>query len=456
MTINLFENDVIEISKFKNFFKNEIDLSTLKEHLKDFWDKKSLFFDTDKYQKDQKILDFSNNNFVKVNNYIGFVTFGDISINILPKILKSNDEVNDNLIMNFHNNLFFWLSFSQNFNFPFYKSKISIDNINSPLDGIVELFVSYVNFTLSRKPLYQYVNRSDIGSTIKGKINFSSYIRSSLPKGQLQNIPYDLDSFEMDNLMNQVIKFTLKRIKNISKSDYILDLTNKVLYLLSNVTDLIILDNFFDKIHLSYLNREYILIRDLARMIISNKSFGSSNNLINGFSFLLPSEMVFEGFLTGVFKKYLTPEFKLYSQGLGNFTGDWYQQNQFLSKAIRLKEDLIIEKDNKRYVIDFKYKEINNHTIQSQTETFIDRNDINQVVNYSRINNSKINFLIYPLTHPYQLEETEISLNFKLNGDLVKIYIVKFPFFFLETKHSDKICKIILFMEKFKSQLSIN
>ena len=456
MTIILFENDVIEIEKFKSFFKNDLELLKFKENLEDYWDKKSLFFDAYEQGKTQKIIDFSNNNYVKVNNYIGFVSFGDFSINILPKILRFNYEINDQLIKIFHNNLFFWLSFSQNFNFPFYRSKINIDHITSPLEGIIELFVSYVNFTLCRKPLFQYVNRSDIGTTIKGKINFSDYLRSSFPNGQHQNIPYDLDSFELDNLMNQVIKFTLKKIKSITKSKFILDLTNKVLYLLSNVTDLIILDNYFDKIHISYLNREYILIKDLARMIISNNSIGSSNKLINGFSFLLPSEMVFEGFLTGVFRKYLTPEFKLYSQGIGNYTGDWYKQDQFLSKAIRLKEDLIIEKDNNRYVIDFKYKEITNLIKQSQTETSIDRNDINQIINYSRINNSKNNFLIYPESHPFEIRETEISLNIKLNGDLVKIYIAKFPFFFMEDKHSDKLNKIVSFMENFKSNLRTN
>ena len=281
MTIILFENDVIEIEKFKSFFKNDLELLKFKENLEDYWDKKSLFFDAYEQGKTQKIIDFSNNNYVKVNNYIGFVSFGDFSINILPKILRFNYEINDQLIKIFHNNLFFWLSFSQNFNFPFYRSKINIDHITSPLEGIIELFVSYVNFTLCRKPLFQYVNRSDIGTTIKGKINFSDYLRSSFPNGQHQNIPYDLDSFELDNLMNQVIKFTLKKIKSITKSKFILDLTNKVLYLLSNVTDLIILDNYFDKIHISYLNREYILIKDLARMIISNNSIGSSNKLIN-------------------------------------------------------------------------------------------------------------------------------------------------------------------------------
>lgn len=440
MTINLVENQYIAKKEFISFFKDIAQFNRFKEFLNKNWTLRSIFYNDNIDSANQSYFDFSFEEKIKVNSYIGMIVFENVKVTIFPKLLKQDASIIDTSLL--VNNLFYWLSYCENLNFPFFSSKIGNKQNFDLYDYLVTIYINILNKLVNKQPFFMYEEIYDISSSVKGKIDFKNYFLTSFSKGLNHKIPHQYSSFEFDNLFNQAIKFILLKLSKLSKKQMIINNIRSLLYRFSNVSNRTIIENDFEKITINRINKEYLLIKDLTKMFFINRTIDLKDELYSGFLFLLPSEKIFEGFISGVIKAHFSNRYKIYLQGNKNFTGRWFLNNKLIREGMRVKEDIIIEDNSQKYILDVKYKYIDSLSNININEIDLSHNDINQIINYSLINNANIGFLIYPDSINGNSNGDEAQLFLKHINSNINIYIIKLPFLFRELTIEEKGIKI--------------
>ena len=148
-------------------------------------------------------------------SYVGIIQIGRTRIEILPKLCDpdrscSLQEHDPTIIRNTRKNLFSMLSFSGLV--PVYKGEISTyDETKDFFEFWISLFLKDLEKALIAQLNREYVSREDELSFIRGKIDFNKEFRK-LPS-ERNRFSCIYDDFSPDNILNQIIKAALKKIR---------------------------------------------------------------------------------------------------------------------------------------------------------------------------------------------------------------------------------------------------
>jgi 5-methylcytosine-specific restriction enzyme subunit McrC len=238
-------------------------------------------------------------NCIKANNYIGTIKFGENTVQILPKIFQHNpDKISeDQLLILVNSNLLWWLSKASKIKFP--KSFTGWDSQSYNLiDIFIHLFASLTKDDLIYNKHQSYITQEESIQTLRGRIDFSKYAVNYYT-GNAHVLPCIYDSLELDNLYNQIVKFTSKLLLHNTENPEIKKLLQEIIWVLDDVSDQFITCNDCDKVVVSPLNQNMKIILDYCRMFLSGMSVKTENDELEIFSFLIPTESLFQDFVFG-------------------------------------------------------------------------------------------------------------------------------------------------------------
>ncbi len=334
---------------------------------------------------------------VKARNYVGIITVGKTTIQILPKLYRKDWEDEDQKsydkkVEEATRNLLFMLSFTKRLKLK--EAGLSrLKKERSDLyESIVYLFAKNLLETLKRNYRRDYERRTEDLRFVKGKVVLSRQIRKPVH----DRIHCSYFELSEDNMINRILKYTCHLLSSRVKSRENWLLLQNILSIFDGVTLVPVRILDFEKIRFNRLNEDYEPFINLSRLFLENMSLELQSSQFRTFSLLFDMNVLFEEFIGEFLRKHR-----------GDILGDTEFSNCQIhlqtkrrwlierpKHSFRLIPDIIFTEDGKniKLIIDTKYK-----ILDSCKPYFgVSQDDIYQVFAYSKkFKCSKI-VLLYP------------------------------------------------------------
>jgi len=355
---------------------------------------------------------------IKSNKYVGVIHYGELEINLLPKIFfDSNRSYHANEINQIQNHILWWLSYCKKIKFPNYQASLGSAKSNF-FEVLINLFSKYTRELLSHSIYQQYEEVNQELSFIKGRLNTNAYINQNLSTGNWHKLNCTYDAFVLDNQFNRIIKFVANLLLNATSSQDNKKNLREILFILDEVTDQRATAEQCAKIKFNPMFGAFEIVRDYCHLFLANCISFNYKNDLKLFAFLLPMEYVFEDFIFGFIEKEL-PFVKVKAQRSDTYLDE--------SKIFNLKPDLFIETANKALIADAKYKIV--YSDEKDLKKGVAQSDLYQMLAYAvRFEIDQI-MLFYPTTIKHESENsTEFIIKDALaNHQEIKINVFQLP-----------------------------
>lgn len=439
MILNKYEESQIPNSKLPPLWQSQESLLALEEFLQQNWEQRSVFYEDGVIESKQQFLNFIGHAGIRTKNYIGTIAFNGEQLNIYPKMFKysKDDSETDNLTQkHLMHNLVNWLDYCNKTAYPFINIATDFDDSENLKELFISLYIGYVRSSIERGIYHQYIEETESISTIKGKFDFKDYFCIKVPNGQSNKFKCTYSTFEHDNIVNQIIKFTCKQlyhmttVKNQRKLQHIL-------VKLNGVSDVLCTPSDCDNIRLSKMHSQYKIILSMSKMFLLNKTSNYSMDNNESFCFLFPTELLFEGFIGGYIQEIVKQhggKAKLQQSDM-HLIEDIEYAGQSLGAAFTMRHDILVEINGKSFILDTKYKQVSRFEgdtdeIRRVVTEEPKQTDIYQICEYARKRDISNVYLLYPM---YRFEEDEpyfpVGKSIGASGQ-INIHFIRLPFIF--------------------------
>jgi len=382
----------------------------LKNYLDEVWQTRPLFLldDDDEEEirrKEQRFFKLSPGN-IKPRNYVGFVQYGDVRINVYPRVFynhSANVEQNPSVAIN---HVLKWLSYGGRIHFPFSELDRSLTNQEDWLEALIFLFSNYTLDVLSTSPYFAYQEVTEEMAFVRGRIATQEYIHHNLVKGRHHLIHCTYEPFVYDNRFNRIVKHTCRVLQSITLNNVNRNLLDDILFLLDEVTDVYSTAADCAKVAVNRLYPEVGIITNMCAAFLSNQAYtdGVMNN--QSLCILLPMEVIYEQYVAGFIQKHF-PKLKAIPQASGEYvalTGE-----SFAKKVFRMKHDILLPG---KMIIDTKYKF---RYSSEDSKGFVSQDDVYQMVTYCYKRHMQNGLLLYPM-HFHSRANNELH-QFKIEAE---------------------------------------
>jgi len=342
--------------------------------------------------------------FAKVGKYTGVIKYENVTVQVLPKIFESPHYCKEETIVASNAHLLWWLSFSNKIHVPKSSSTWDLFELNLP-DILIFFFASLARDELIFNKHQTYVEQEESLLTIRGRINFNRYaINYYLANPHI--VPCLFSSLEINNLFNQIVKFTSKKLFHHTENPDIKKLLSEIMWILDDVEDIFLSEADCDKVKIPPLNVNMKIIIDYCRLFLSGLTIKTSEDNLEIFAFLLPMEKLFEDFIYGFIKEKF--EFRenvltVSSKGYyGNEFEKWLateKTNEKLKNVFAIMPDIYIKRTNGDLILDTKYKKIYTREEAGESErrkSGASIDDVYQMIAYAIKYNINNIHLLYP------------------------------------------------------------
>lgn len=439
MILHRYEESPIPNPKLPTGWQSQSALLELEEFLQRNWEQRAVFYEDGEINSKQQFLGFLGQGGIRTKNYIGTIVFNGEQLNIYPKMFKMDkyDSDTDGLSQkHLMNNLVKWLEYCNRTAYPFINISTDLNDAEDLKELFITLYIGYVRAALERGLYYQYIEETEDISSIKGKFDVKDYFTRKIPNGQADKFSCNYSTFEFDNLVNRVIKYTCKQIFNMTSGKNQKAIRN-ILIKLNDVSDVTCQPGDCDRVRMSKMHSQYRVILSMSKMFLLNKTSGYSMDKSESFCFLFPTELLFEGFVGGYMQEVVRQyggRVKL-QQSEMHLIEDIEYAGQSLGAAFTMRHDILVEVNGKTFILDTKYKQVSRFEgdtdeIKRVVSEEPKQTDIYQVCEYARKRDITDVYLLYPM---YRYEENEphfpVGKSQGTSGN-INIHFVRLPFVF--------------------------
>jgi len=316
---------------------------------------------------------------VKFSNYVGVIEIGDLIIEILPKADNHlNINTPEDVKASWQNILLHMLKKSGLINV------ISLTNAHlrlqsaTLLDIYIDQFISEVEMIMRRGLLKQYRLSRENVKYFKGRLLVSENIQNNFIDKTKFFTEHQI--YDYNNLLNQIIAQALHVLVLIAKPSF-QDRLSRILLDYPEVTNIRINQSAFNKIIYNRRNEYYKKTLELAKLILLNYN----PDIQSGRNYVLA--ILFD--MNNLWEKYI------YKTLYQNKSDHGYKVNpqdaKYFWEHKRIKPDLVLEKDNKKYIVDTKWKRVN---MSNPSDA-----DLKQMYAYNMYWEANKSMLLYPNIH---------------------------------------------------------
>ncbi len=452
MILNYYENKIIKNALLPAEWKSQESLDELLNFLQSNWEQRAIFYDDGKVNSKQQFLDFIGQKNIRTKDYVGTIVYKGHQLNIFPKVFKEFKDDDDRKSLDLQHlmhNLVKWIEYTAKIDYPYISIAADMENTDDLQELFVSLYVRYVKAALDRGLFFRYEEKTENLPTIRGRLDIKDYITKKYPTGQFGKFLCSYSTFEFDNLLNRVIKCTLKFVWNIatpSNQKIIRNLLNK----LGEVSDQNCTPRDCDTIQLSKMQSKYKIILSMSKMFLLNKTTNYNLDTHDSFCFMFPTDLLFEGFIGGFIQSTFNEDAKVTLQASEVSLVDSIRLgDQEFAQAFVMRHDILIEhKEKGMFILDTKYKEVSrfegNTDFRYDLINDINSGDLYQVLTYAVSRGLDKVYLLYP---QFRFEEKEpnpaiLKKSVEVEGQKsnIDIYAVRIPFVFEDDDEKTSRC----------------
>lgn len=451
MILNVFEESSIKNNKLPEEWQSQASLDELLDFLQTNWEQRGVFYEDGKINSRQQFLGFIGQKGIRTNNYIGTIVFKGQQLNIFPKMFREDryDSDTSNLdLKHLMRNLVLWLDYCTKVSYPYISIASDLNDSTDLRELFISLYLRYVKAAIDHGLFYRYEEQEEDCTSIKGKIDVADYYYKKYANGLLNSFFCRFSTFEFDNGLNRIIKYTCKGLFNeTSKANQ--KIIRNILSRLNEVSDVKCSPHDCDKIRLSRLHKQYGVILSMSKMFLLNKTSSYNVDNTESFCFLFPTELLFEGFIGGFITEFLSGKANVKLQASDtSLVDDIIISDTSYGAAFTLRNDILIKMvDGRCFVLDTKYKPLDRieNTVESSIAISqqVSIDDLRQIREYAVKRNLKEGYLLYPIFRFEDLSEPQEVL---LKGSIVvggvkhniDVHVLRIPFVFEEDVEKTK------------------
>lgn len=356
----------------------------LKNYLSEVWKNRLKYQSFDNAEDDtsgakeyERIFHFDGNQ-LRAKNYIGFIQYQDLRINIYPKIVAQQPHKEEIIPK-----VLYWLSYSNRLQFPFSEISLEQQPFDDWLEAYIYLFAQYTSEVLSTHPYHAYQEVVEETSFLRGSLAMTEYIQQNLSTGRHQYFQSRHEPFLYDNLFNRIVKYVARLLLSFTQNITNQTTLQELVFILDGVSEAEYQALDCDKVVLNPLYQDLKLVLSMAKMFLESSAIHHSQHQ-HTISLLLPMEVIYEDFLSGFIKKNFQSR-KPVTQKMG-----FLAQNERLLPVFATKQDLVLYSPN--VIVDTKYK----IRQKQDAKRGVSQNDLYQMVAYSIRSNIEYIVLLYP------------------------------------------------------------
>ncbi len=379
---------------------------------------------SEKKDGDKKVIELKWKE-IKALNYVGVIKAGDITIEILPKFLKTDEKKNEKELKEIAaKNLLKMLEYTQRWRFKEIDYG-SLEKVKHRFfEILIYLFARNLLSLLKVKQNYEYVRKWEELRFVKGRIDFARYTNPA----RLHIIPCIHYERSMDNLINRTLKYTcylLSRITRIPENYLTL---RRILDILDGVTLTPVTLQEIDRITFNRLNIDFKPLIDICRLIIEGSTLTLQASKIEAFSLMIPMEKLFEEFVAGVIsslhKKIFGEKARLLIQSGGYYLAEKIYEDGRRKRLFELVPDMAVKiGDRFELVIDTKYKRID----PESAKLGVSSQDAYQIYAYCKILGAKKALLLYP-DNLVEIDRSELETPIRLGkNEEIELFVGVVP-----------------------------
>lgn len=364
----------------------------VKRLLKNVWNQKKYLFELSNIENItdddfQPFLQFDGE-FVRANNFVGFIQSNDKLIEIYPKVFRNNPFTPKMLMLK---HIFYWFQYCRKWKFPFTNAYLDTINVEKFPELIIFLIANQVYDTIYQQPLMLYHQVEETLVFPKGTINYARYIQQQIGIGNFHKIECDHEPFTFDNSVNQIIKHCTRLLIKQTNFPETLKILQDILFILDEVKDVSCTLDDILKIRLNNYYEDYNSLMENCKIILENQLYTNNLSDLSQWCILFPMEYIFEDFVAGFIEKHFSNRWKIEYQ-----KSDLYLSCQ--PRVFNLQHDILLTSklyDKRILIVDTKYK-IRDFNFKDDKKKGIDQNDLYQIISYAFIRGCSEVFLIYP------------------------------------------------------------
>ncbi|MBT0651542.1 McrC family protein [Geomobilimonas luticola] len=373
----------------------------------------------------EPIFDWYDRRFVRARNYVGVIAVPGGSIEILPKIDKSDEPGK----MRAQHNLLYMLSMTRKI-VGEDRDLATIGTQKMPLlEQLIVLFAARTLSELKRGIDHTYVTQEENLRCLKGKLLLRQHAAMNALHRERLYCRYD--DFISDTPINRILKAASRRLLFISKAASAQKKLREILFLLDEVTDLEVAEHHFADVHYNRNTERFQPLVNFSLLVLKGMSPTWTMGKENSFSLLFPMEQLFEEFIARYIHRYadqlgLSREC-IHAQAIGR--REWLLKRESDScGSYRLKPDLIIESlpGKSCLILDTKWKHLLSDA--EDAKNGVSQADIYQLYAYAHRYECPDNILLFPYVDGVSRKSYVIQGNYcnhrirvefvKLNRDL--------------------------------------
>lgn len=285
---------------------------------------------------------------VKLNQFVGVIQVGDLTIEILPKI---GSEAETRIEKKKWQSVLIDMLRECRWMNLYHSEKASLQfKPNSILEAYLEIYIHECENLVRLGLIKKYHPRIDNLPVLKGKLLVNLQVtKNAVHKERFYS---SFSTYDRDNIFNKILFKALKLIPSLSQSPYLKDKVQALIISFPELEDIKVSGMTFHRLHYDRKSGSYKEALQIAAMLLLNyrPDITSGNN--NILALLFDMNDLWEEYITVQIRKFLFPGWTINVQKQKTF---WQQDNTNRYKLII--PDIVIKNDNKvALVIDTKWK----------------------------------------------------------------------------------------------------
>jgi len=350
-------------------------------------------------------------NGIKFKNYVGVIEVDGLTVEILPKIDSTN---NDNPKL-WRDVLMDMLKATKNLK----VQKVGEANVSKQKIHLLEIYFEWylteVDLLVRQGLIKQYRRKTGNVKALKGKLEFAAHLQKNLIHKERFYTTHQV--YDYDHQIHQILSYALDIIEHFSKGSYLYSKCKSIQLNFPEVSSSKIDADTFKKLKLDRKSQPYKTALEIARFIILHYA----PNISSGDEKMLA--LLFD--MNSLWEEYVLVKMKKEALKLED-TEVYGQSSKEFWQGITIRPDIVVKMKEKVYVIDTKWKNIQNYKPSTQ--------DLRQMYVYNDYWKSVQSMLLYPATktivpdfknfkardHQCAVGRLNIIENGKLNAEIGK------------------------------------
>lgn len=345
-------------------------------------------------QSGASLVQLDDRRWLRLDNYVGVIeTPCGTRVEILPKCVDGADEVESARRV-------LRKMLARCLNLPTRETgPTSIQTFTAPLtEWVMGQFLAELEHLIKRGVRFDYRSVREQQHYLRGRLDVTRQLRQPPGRQHLFQIEHDL--FDADRPENRLLRTALDRVCRITRDPGNWRLSHELATYLAPVPPTQDLAGDFRRWRDDRLMAHYRPVRPWCSLILNEQTPLSILGEWHGASLLFPMEKVFERYVEACLRRSLPPDAVLTPSASSQYLCSHKGESWFL-----LKPDFLVQRGRQRWVLDTKWKRLDESRGGSLDKYGLSQADFYQLFAYGQryLEGRGTMFLLYPKTSSFHV-----------------------------------------------------